>query len=176
LLESEKAAARAVGITDADVNVIKYYTSDAYETINKVRRGETAIFNEGRDRFFKAEVEHLEKSLAKLPPTKDTTLYRSESFNPKRWKNYTTQKEITVGNFYSTANSKESSFFSGQFDNVNSERVRLLITPKAKLSRAKNINDFSQMKRELEVLYLPDTKFKITKVDKKLRRVWLQEQ
>ncbi|MDE5492138.1 ADP-ribosyltransferase [Elizabethkingia meningoseptica] len=140
--------------------VIKYYTTSAYEDLNKFLRGLLNIKNQDKLKEMEAFADALRKSLNKLPDSHYKMFYRSFYMEENQLK--TLFKE---GGIY-----EEKAFMSTSFDYDDflkywlQENPRHNVIMKIEGKTAKNVEDISDMPEEAEAMFLDGKSFDVIRV------------
>jgi hypothetical protein len=157
LLEKHKTQ---FGLADGEVKALALYVgNDDYIAINAFARkqkfGKDADISE---KTAEAIAEELSSGLKKLPPLKNrTTLYRSEALDIEDALKLYKEGSTIENNFFTSTSYRKNSLAS------NSVQVEIIPSIKTK---GKNVSQFGLSdRRQYEVLFDKNTKFKVEKVE-----------
>ena len=148
-------------LTETDVQSIEYYTRNGYKEIN----GQLISGQNNKPETTRA-INRLNEALEKIP-NYEGTVYRGDSFDSKnKWFSFLNSiknKEVfTYKGFMSTSEEKD---VTQGFDTIFKGAAIFRINSKT----GKSIKDFSDNYNELEVLFKPNTSFRIDDWD------WINE-
>lgn len=135
--------------------ILRFYTTNnGYRNFNQALRGEIALTEE-----FKIQKELMNKALNKLPKYKaEDFLYRIENLTPNQIDEYyKVGKTIENKHFTSSSYSEEAII-----EAMRNREYTVLIKIKGKNGRL--IEELSTLKKEQEVLFKSNTKFKVKEV------------
>jgi hypothetical protein len=144
--KAEIAAGNSKGLSHSDISHIKAYTGSGYRKTNsQLRKGTIDV-----DTF--KHTRNLEKALDKLPPYKGE-VGRKTDLSPEQFAKYQPGMVVKERGFTSSAKDKKK--WSGDYHFVIQSKT------------GRDVSSLSSHKGETEVLFKPDTAFRVTKISGK---------
>ncbi|GAM51263.1 hypothetical protein NSK11_contig00108-0001 [Nocardia seriolae] len=147
-------------ITEADDKALKFYSASGYDRLNELLRSDTAL-SPGQE----ARVDSINQALSKLPDYSGT-VYRGLTLPPEVIAAYEKGLVVDVKEFFSTSKRPDiadgfmEKSYLGTHD-LGYERVMFTVISES----GKDIQSYSTVPREAEVLFATDSKFYVADVE-----------
>ncbi|WP_312769279.1 ADP-ribosyltransferase [Epilithonimonas sp.] len=142
--------------------VIRYYTTSAYDNLNKYLRKVLDITNEDVLRELDAFADALRKALGKLPNSKVKTLYRSFYMEESQLKALFKEGGVYEEKAFMSASADYDDFLKYWLQENQRHNVIMKIEGKT----AKSVREISDMPEESEAMFLDGKQFDVTGVKK----------